>query len=74
MTNTFEKVAKIIADNRDVELEKIQMDSTIADLGLDSLDTVELVMTMEEDFGVTLEMNEDIKTVGDVVKLIDSLL
>jgi len=74
MTNTFEKVAKIIADNRDVELEKIQMDSTFADLGLDSLDTVELVMTMEEDFGVTLEMNEDIKTVGDVVKLIDSLL
>ena len=49
------------------------METTFESLGFDSLDTVELVMTFEEEFGVTLEVDENLKTIGDVVRLIDSM-
>lgn len=70
---TFEKVAQIIAENRDIDVSTIKMDTTFEELGFDSLDTVELVMTFEEEFGVTIEVNEGLKTIGDAVALIDSL-
>ncbi len=71
---TFEKVVNILVDAKDCEADKIKMESTWAELELDSLDTVELVMNLEDEFGVSLEMNEDLKTVGDVVKAIDAAL
>ena len=49
-------------------------DTTFEDLQLDSLDTVDLVMSLEEIFDITIEMQEGLKSVGDVVNLIDSLL
>ncbi len=67
----FEKVAKTIRDYKEDENLEIQPESTFAELGLDSLDTVELVMSLENEFEITIEMNEDIKTVGDVVKVIE---
>ena len=69
---TFEKVAEIIADKADKAIEDITAEMTFADLGMDSLDTVDLLMGMEDAFGVTIEMNEDMKTIGDVVKFIDA--
>lgn len=71
---TFEKVAKVIAENRDMDVSEITMDTTFEDLQLDSLDTVDLVMSLEEVFDITIEMQEGLKSVGDVVNLIDSLL
>ncbi len=71
---TFEKVANILVDAKDCEADKIKMESTWAELELDSLDTVELVMNLEDEFSISLEMNEDMKTVGDVVKAIDAAL
>ncbi|MEZ4358485.1 MAG: acyl carrier protein [Eubacteriales bacterium] len=68
---TFEKVAKILADHKDMDASEIKMESTFQDLELDSLDTVELVMNIEDELGVTIEMNENLKTVGDLVNLID---
>ena len=50
------------------------MESTWAELELDSLDTVELVMNLEDEFGVQLEMNENLKTIGDVVAAIEAAL
>ena len=69
---TFDKVAEMIADKIGKEIEEIKTEMTFTDLGMDSLDTVDLLMGMEDEFGVNLEFTEDMKTVGDVVKLIDA--
>lgn len=70
--STLDKVVEILVEAKDLEAEKITEASTWDDLGLDSLDTVELVMNMEDAFGISLEMTEDMKTVGDVVNAIDA--
>ena len=67
----FEKVVKTIRNYKEDESLEIKPESTFAELGLDSLDTVELVMSLENEFEITIEMTEDIKTVGDVVKVIE---
>lgn len=68
---TFEKVAPILADYKGIDASEIKEDNSFADLKLDSLDVAELVMNMEDEFGVTLELDENVKTVADLVKLID---
>ena len=69
---TFEKVAQIIADYKDIDAASIKPESTFAELGVDSLDTVELIMSCEDTFGGTIEMSPDLKTVADIVALIDA--
>ena len=69
---TFEKVAEIIAEKTDKEVAEIKEEMTFADLGMDSLDTVDLLMGMEDVFGITIELTEDMKCIGDVVKYIDA--
>ncbi len=70
-----ERVRSIIVDQLAVDAAKVsQTASFIDDLGADSLDIVELVMTMEEEFDLDIpdEDAEKMKTVGDVVKYISS--
>ncbi len=70
----FDKVKKILCEQFEVEEDKITEDtSLIDDLGADSLDLVDLVMSFEDEFGVEMpdEDIEGIKTVGDVVKFIE---
>ena len=72
--DTFEKVKKIIAEQLGVDEGEITNESHfIDDLGADSLDTVELVMALEEEFGIEIpdEDAEKIQTVGDVKKYIE---
>ena len=69
---TFDKVAKMLAEYKDIDVSTIKTESTFEELEVDSLDMVELVMNMEEEFGVTIEMDEGLKTVQDVVNLIDA--
>ena len=69
------KVRKIVADHLGIEEVKVLEESSfIDDLGADSLDTVELVMAFEEEFGSEISDNEaeKILTVGDAVKFIES--
>ena len=69
------KVKKIVADHLGIEEAKVNDDSSfIDDLGADSLDTVELVMAFEEEFGSEISDNEaeKILTVGDAIKFIES--
>ena len=70
----FDKVKEILVDQLDVEEEKVTMEASIVDdLGADSLDLVDLVMSLEEEFDVEIpdEQVENIKTVGDIVKYIE---
>ena len=69
------KVKKIVADNLGIDEAKVTEESSfIDDLGADSLDTVELVMAFEEEFGSEISDTEaeKILTVGDAVKFIES--
>ncbi|MES0491085.1 MAG: acyl carrier protein [Leptospirales bacterium] len=70
----MDKIKKIIAEQLGVDETEITPESHfIDDLGADSLDTVELVMALEEEFGIEIpdEDAEKIQTVGDVAKYID---
>lgn len=71
---TFEKVAKVLAEYRDMEASEITMETSFEALALDSLDMVDLVMMLEDEFEIEIEIKEKLETVGDLVKLIDSLL
>lgn len=71
----FDKVKDVIVDQLGVEADDVIEDATfVDDLGADSLDIVELVMALEETFGVSIpdEDAEGIKTVGDAVSYISS--
>ena len=71
----FDKVKGILVDQLDVNEDSITLESVITDdLGADSLDVVDLVMSLEEEFDVEIpdEDIESIKTVGDIVKFIES--
>ena len=75
MSDIEERVKKIVVEHLGVEESKIQSDSKfIDDLGADSLDTVELVMAFEEEFGSEISDSEaeKILTVGDAIKFIES--
>lgn len=70
----FDKVKKIIVDQIDVEEDKVTEAASITDdLGADSLDVVDLVMSFEEEFDIEIpdDQVEKIKTVGDIVKFIE---
>ncbi len=70
----FEKVKKLIVDQLDVDEDKVTADASITDdLGADSLDVVDLVMSFEEEFDIEIpdDQVEKIKTVGDIVKFIE---
>lgn len=66
----LEKLAKIIAENVECDVESINEDTTFESLGIDSLATVELVMQLEEELGYELQLDEKLLTVGDLLKFI----
>ena len=75
MSNVEEKVKDIIVEELGVEREKLTSDASfMEDLGADSLDTVELVMAFEEEFGIEIpdDAAEKIQTVGDAIGFIKS--
>ena len=70
----FDKVKDLISEQLDVKADDITEDSSIQDdLGADSLDVVDLVMAIEDEFNVEIpeDQVENIKTVGDIVKFIE---
>ena len=73
MSDISDRIKKIVVDHLDVEEDKItESASFIDDLGADSLDTVELVMAFEEEFGIAIpdDAAESIQTFADAVKFI----
>jgi acyl carrier protein len=77
MAVDFEKIKKIIIDQLGVDESEVTMEASfVDDLGADSLDTVELVMALEEEFGIEIpdEDAEKMITVGDAIKYIEAKL
>lgn len=77
MSTVSDRVKRIIADQLGVKIEEVKDDASfIEDLGADSLDTVELVMALEEEFGTEIpdEEAEKISTVRDAVDYIEARL
>lgn len=73
----FEKIKIILEEQLDLEEDVVTMDSVIADdLGADSLDVVDLAMSIEDEFDVVIpdEEIENIRTVGDLVRYVESAL
>ncbi len=71
----FEKIKEILAEQLDADIDDMTMDTDIArDLGADSLDVVELLMSIEDEFSVEVpdEEIENIKTIGDLTEYIQN--
>lgn len=71
----FEKVKETLCEQLDVEEDKVTPEASIIDdLGADSLDVVDLIMSLEEEFEIEIpdEDVEHMKTVGDIVKYVES--
>lgn len=72
---TFDKIKTILAEQLDADIDDMTMDTDIAkDLGADSLDVVELLMSIEDEFEVEIpdEEIENIKTIGELVEYIEA--
>lgn len=72
---TFDKIKSLLADQLDADPDEMTTETNIAkDLGADSLDVVELLMSIEDEFGVEIpdEEVENIKTIGELVEYIEA--
>lgn len=68
----FEKVAELIADRIDCDVETITPETKLSEIGIDSLDTIEMLMNLEDELDVEIELEEKVETVGELVAFIES--
>lgn len=72
----FERIVELVEQEMNIPAESITLESKIAeDLGADSIDAIELIMGVEEEFDIEIsdELAVEIKTIGDLVKVINNL-
>jgi len=70
MNEIYQKIVDIIVDAKGIDPDTIHYSSTFQELNVDSLDIAEMAMTLEDEFGVTIELEEGVNTVEDLVNLI----
>ena len=70
----FEKICDYLSKQLDIAKETITEDTTFESLGIDSLDTVEMLMDLEEELNIDLEMEEKVATIGELVAIIEEKL
>lgn len=68
----FEKIAGMLANHFSIDASAITPETTFESLGIDSLDTVELVMQLEEELGIEIELEQKLETVGELAKYVES--
>ena len=68
----FQTIAELIAERNDCDASKITMETKFQDIGIDSLDTVEMLMNLEDKIGVEIELTQKVETVGELVAFIES--
>ena len=66
----LEKIKNMIAEKMDMDPEDITEDTSFEDMQIDSLDLVEIIMDLEDEFDISIETDEEIKTVGALVDYI----
>jgi acyl carrier protein len=69
---TTEQLIAMLAEHTGKEPSEISLESTFADLGIDSLDTVDLVMNLEEKFNIVIELDQRVTTVNELLQLLQS--
>lgn len=70
----FDEIKEILADQLEVDIDIIELTTTLSDLGADSLDAIDMVMTIEDQYGIEVpdEAIQNMKTVEDVVTFVES--
>lgn len=68
----FDAIAQVISERTGCEKSAVTPESTFTELGIDSLDTVELLMNLEDMLGIEIELDQPVATVGDLDKFIQS--
>ena len=70
----YQKIVDTIVDSKGLDASSITPESSFNDLSIDSLDIAEMVMNLEDEFDITIELEEGIATVQDLVNLISGIL
>ena len=70
--NVFKRIAEVIAEQTGEDIAKITEETTFDELGVDSLDLVEMVMKLEEELGIELETEGEYASIGEFAKFIES--
>lgn len=70
----FDRIVQYLSEQLDISEEDISRDTTFDSLHLDSLDTVEMIMDLEEELGVDLDLEDKLSTVGELVDFIENKL
>ena len=70
----LEKLISYLSKELDIPADSINRDTTFESLHLDSLDTVEMLMDLEEELGVDLELEEKLNTIGELADFVESKL
>ncbi len=70
----FDMIAELIAERNDCDKSTITMDTSFGDLSIDSLDTMEMIMNLEEKLGKEIELDQKVETVGELVNFIEDKL
>ena len=70
MNEIYQKIVDIIVDAKGIDPDTIHYSSTFQELNVDSLDIAEMTMTLEDEFGITIELEEGVNTFEYLVNLI----
>ena len=68
----FDAIPKIVSERTGCDVSAVKPESKFTELGIDSIDTVELLMSLEDEIGVEIELDRKVETVGDLDKFIQS--
>jgi acyl carrier protein len=68
----YEAIVELVAERVEKDPSEINADTKFKDLGIDSLDTVELLMNLEDKIGIEVELDQKVETVGELVAFIES--
>ncbi len=68
----FDMIAKIVSERTGCDVAHIKPESTFSDLGIDSLDTVELLMNLEDEIGMEIELDQKVETIDDLDQFIQN--
>ena len=63
----FQAIAELIAERNDTDPAEVTRNTRFQDVGIDSLDTVEMLMNLEDKIGVEIELSQKVETVGELV-------